>query len=122
MSMVVFSGRFDPLHPGHIATMMRLSKKYDIVKMVILNHPERSYPASYIKQVCDEIFEGTNVRICINKTHFAELTLEEWNYFGGSVYAAGNLQVLKHIESLGIECIYVDRAYDFSASHYKRLD
>jgi hypothetical protein len=121
-SSIVFSGRFDPVHPGHIATVIRLTKKYSLVKVAILDYPGRSYPVSYIGKIFEELLEKYNVDIMSNPTHFGEITPEEWKEFKCNSYAAGNLKVLKHMENIADECVYVDRAYDYSASNYKRLD
>lgn len=120
---VVFSGRFDPPHPGHIATIKRLSKIFNYVEVVILDYPERRYPLTYCLNVLEEclVDENNSIGISSNKTHFAKLTITEWLPFNAAYYAAGNLEVLKHIESLGIKTYYVDRAFDYSSRKYEGL-
>jgi phosphopantetheine adenylyltransferase len=119
--VVLFSGRFDPPHPGHIAQVMRLLSTYARVKVVVLDYPDRRFPHTYVKHVFDEVLNTSKwpIDIVTNKTHFAKITLEELKSFECDIYAAGNMEVLKHIEQLGFPCIYVERAFDYSASKYQ---
>lgn len=121
-SEVVFSGRFDPPHPGHLATVKRLLKKFGYVNIVILDYLERDYPLNYVKGIFREMFEGSQVNVMANRTHFGEMTKDEWDGFKADYYAAGNLKVLRHMERIGANCYYVERAYEYTASDYKRLE
>jgi len=119
--VVLFSGRFDPPHPGHIAQVMRLLEKYSRVQVVVLDHPDRRFPITYVKMVFNEVL-GTKknpVEVLSHSTHFAQITLDELKAFKCDVYASGNLQVLKHVEHLGFPCTYVERAFDYAASKYQ---
>ena len=116
----LFSGRFDPPHPGHIASILRLEKKGPVT-VVILDYPERSYPLEYVRTIFSEIFEKHDIKVVTNKTHFAEIDKKEFLSFKCDKYASGNLTVLKHIEELGVPVIYCDRAYEYSARNIKRV-
>jgi len=120
---VLFSGRFDPPHPGHIASVLRLLNKPEVrsVTLVILDYPERDYPIVYCEKVFSECLKTHPVEIKVNKTHFGKLTHTEWKSFDCDVYAGGNLKVLRHIEKLGISVTYTERAFDYSASKYERI-
>lgn len=117
---VAFSGRFDPPHPGHIASIIRLEKEYGRVDVIILDHAERRHPVQYTVQILTELLEKYNVKIHSNRIHFGELNDKEWLLYNCDYYASGNMDVLLHMEKLGIKCVYVDRAYDYSASNYKK--
>lgn len=118
----VFSGRFDRFHAGHWISILRLLKEFPKVIVVILDYPGRRWPTSYIKQIFDELVELSDlknrVEILINSTHFAKIKKIEWEALGADIYASGNMEVLKHIDTLGVPTIYVDRAFDFEASNY----
>ena len=118
---VLFSGRFDPPHPGHIAQIIRLAKQYRHVVVVMLDYPERDYPIDYCLKVFQECLQDWPVEIITNKTHFAKITKEDWESYLCNVYAGGNLQVLRHIEKLGISVTYIERAFNYSASKYERV-
>ena len=106
----------DPPHPGHICTILRLLKQFDKCLVVVLDYPERRFPLSYTLPILKEIVENKPVEVITNTKHFGKISAEELSKFSFDVYAAGNLQVLRHIESLGFNTIYVERAYAYSAS------
>ena len=118
---VLFSGRFDPPHPGHIAQIIRLEKQYGRVKIVLLDYPERDYPVEYCVTIFNELLSKYNVEIVVNKTHFAQITLEELNQYNCDLYAAGNLKVLRHIEKLGFPVVYCERSYNYSSRNIERV-
>jgi cytidyltransferase-like protein len=117
----LFSGRFDPPHPGHIASILRLADKYDEVVVMMLDYPDRNFPIEYCGKVFSECIEREKVKISVNKTHFGKISLEEWELFQCDLYAGGNLSVLRHVEKLGIKVHYLERAFEYSASKYERL-
>jgi len=119
---ICFSGRFDPVHPGHIATIIRLTKIYKKVKIVILDYFGRRFPVAAQIAVMDELLEKYNVSIYTNSTHFAQITREEFLEFECQAYAAGNEVVLRHFEEMGIPVHFCERAYNYSSREYKRLD
>ena len=117
---VLFSGRFDPPHPGHVVSILRLHAKYGHVVVPVLDYKGRVWPASYCKQVFDECFAHLHgdIEVLINRTHFGAITCDELESYGCDLYASGNVVVIKHVESLGMPCIYVDRAFSYEAHLY----
>ena len=121
MSKVLFSGRFDPFHVGHLRTVQLLARKYDVL-VVVLDYHKQRFPICYRLTAMRETI-GTligNVQIECNKTHFGKLHKDEWELWGCDLYAAGNFEVLNHMESIGVRCIYVDRPYQISARYYDK--
>ena len=115
------SGRFDFPHAGHIRTIQLLASDYDSVVVAILDYPEQKWPLCYRRRIFEEIFwDYKNVKVLSNKTHFGEMTLAEWKTYKCDYYAAGNFEVLNHMESIGVPCIYVDRPYQISARYYDK--
>lgn len=115
---VLFSGRFDPPHPGHILQILKLAKKWKKVKVVVLDYPERRFPIVYVMSVFQEIIDSESVEFFRNNIHFGEITEEEFKKFECDLYVGGNLTVLRHIEKMGIPCEYLPRALEFSSRHY----
>ena len=117
--VALISGRYDPLHVGHVATIHRLAREFEKVIIVILDYKEREYPAKYVKQILDEILSYSvgNYEIYINTTHFGKITKEELDVWNFDVYVAGNMQVLKHIESMEYRIKWMDRAYHYEATN-----
>jgi phosphopantetheine adenylyltransferase len=120
---VLFSGRFDNVHPGHIATIQRIGQIYKKVLVVILDYPDQVYPLIYRYQVLRQtlMFSKGDYEVIVDKTHFGKITKKELEKFDFNVYASGNLDVLKHISDLGYEVMYTERAFDYSASAIKSL-
>ena len=112
----------DPPHPAHFCNLIRIAKKYDSLKVVLLDSPKRDFPIDYCLQVLQEIFTEIPLKIefIVNTTHFAEISREELDSYGCDVYVGGNLKVLRRIESLGFPIKFIERAYDYTASDYKR--
>lgn len=117
---VVFSGRFDPPHPGHIQSIHHLKSRFKYVLVMILDYPERKYPISYVLKVIKDTCNGSSICVQVNKTHFGKLQLHEWHKIGYRYYAGGNLTVLRHMELIiGHEnCLYLPRSYEYEAHLY----
>jgi nicotinamide mononucleotide adenylyltransferase len=115
---ILFSGRFDKPHLGHLITIKKLGQEYKKVLIVILDYPDSAYSIAKRMRIMNEALEHIdgNYEVTSNKTHFAKVTKEELNKFKFDVYGAGNEEVLKHIGSLGIKCVDVPRHPDYAAS------
>lgn len=121
--VVLFSGRFDRPHLGHVISLQRLGRMFDKVIVVILDYPEAEYSIGYRRQLLSDALGNSigNFDVTSNKTHFARVSKGELSVYGPFVYASGNHECLSHLASLGFETLYVERAYDFAASNDKRL-
>ena len=120
---VLFSCRCDPPHCGHIKTLIDLGKTFKEVVVIVLDHPEQRFPAMYRAQILCDILKNCkgNYDVRVNKTHFAKVTSAELVQYEPFVYASGNMECLKHIESLGHKILYTNRAYDYEASEDRKL-
>jgi len=114
------SGRYDPVSPGHIKSIIDLAKEYSLVKVVILQSSGRRYPVCLSLKVLQDHFAEMphlNVEFIVNKTHFASVTREELKAFEPwDIYYTGNIEVLNHMESISVPCEYWERRYPYSAS------
>ncbi len=120
--IVLFSGRLNPPTPAHVCTIIRLAKRFKAVKVVMLNYKEREFPIDYCFQPLREIFDEMDhdVEFITNTIHFGNITRQELDEFKCDIYAAGNLKVLRHVESLGFPVVYIERSFEYHASDYKR--
>jgi len=111
------SGRYDPPHPGHIINLIYIAKRYGSVKCVVLDSEKRRYPMSYCIQIMNAILKELpfEIELKVNKTHFSEVTKEELDACDCEIYVGGNLNVLRHIELLGMRTDFIDRAYYYEA-------
>jgi nicotinamide mononucleotide adenylyltransferase len=118
-SVALFSGRFDGFHAGHWLTIARLGTRHE-VHVMVLDFPEQEYPTAYRVQIIKEAMrytKGGPYHVDFNKVHFAKVTREELaRYPRFDFYASGNLDCIKHMESLGYCCYYTERAYEYAAT------
>lgn len=124
MNTVLFSGRFDRPHIGHIATLGRLGAHCDKVIVVVLDYPGQFYAPQYRRQMLDNILsmmQGEYEVVCY-PIHFGEISAavmrREWSF---DVYGTGNHQVLMHMAEIGVPTVYVERSYDYSATDDRNI-
>lgn len=122
MTTVCFSGRFDQPHVGHIIQIMRLGQKFDRVVIPVLDYEGQKYPVAYRVDVLQEALSMAkgNYFVFANNDHFAKI--EKHRCPCMDVYASGNMECLKHMEKLGYNILYVDRAYDYGATEEYKLN
>ena len=114
---ILFSGRFDKPHASHFLTIRDLSKSWKHVFVAVLDYSESHYPLCVRLHILEKLLQDyNNVTVLSNCIHFGEITLEQIQCFNCDVYGSGNKDVLKHVESLGMECVYVPRTLDTAAS------
>ena len=121
--IALFSGRFDPPTPSHIHTIIKLARRYKMVKVVLLDYQARRFKAKECLNVFTQIFKAIplDVTFQTNYIHFAQITIDEINKFKPfDVYvAAQNKQVLDHIKSLNIHTYNCKRSLFYSARNYR---
>lgn len=116
--VVLFSGRFDKPHIGHIDTITALGQRYAKVIVVVLNYEKQMYPVHYRAQVLRRVLKRCRgeYEVLINRRHFGTIAPSEIAQFKFDVYCSGNMACLKHVESLGYPVEYVSRSDDISAT------
>jgi len=125
-TIMLFSGRFDRVHPGHIITIQRLGQQYDTVIVCVLDYKGQKYPLRQRMTVLKDALMHSkgNYIVISNKTHFGEITPEELQLLPMFThYGTGNKEVLKHIgwvfNDLGVtseRAVFVERYPGYAAS------
>lgn len=115
---VLFSGRFDRPHIGHLITIGKLGQRFAKVIVPVLDYPEAHYPVSYRLEVLKDALSlcKGNYTVFANKHHFGKITKDELKEYTFNIYASGNRECLNHISDLGYETLYTPRSYDYAAS------
>jgi cytidyltransferase-like protein len=124
----VFSGRFDPPHLGHIQTILKLSKRFSKIVVVVLDYPGRkAVDTEGAKDVFNYLFDmvfpeisRSKVDVVINNIHFGKITFAEYDAFlrqigacyNHTVYLSGNPSVLDNMKKQQIKCEFVERSAD----------
>lgn len=121
--VMLFSGRFDKPHLGHLITIQRLGRIYDKVIVVILDYPKQRFPIDMRYDILKESLDNSIGRyeIITNKIHFGELTKEDLKDLPPfDIYGSGNVEVLQHVQGLGVKIKFVPRYPYYAAS--KEID
>lgn len=124
----IFSGRYDPPHWGHLKTILKLTKIFSKVVVVVLDYPERKVvDAVESKLIFNDMFNmifpeisRSKVDVVINKIHFGKITFAEYDAFlrkigacyNHTVYLSGNMQVLENMKQQQIKHYFVERSED----------
>lgn len=116
--VMLFSGRFDRPHVGHIATIAKLGERYKKVIVVILDYKEQRYIAEYRYHIMYELLNRTEgeYELVVDDKHFAEISKGDIGKFEFDVYGSGNHKCLNHIKNLGYKVEFVPRSFDYEAS------
>ena len=120
---ILFSGRFDTIHTGHVISIARLGQKYDKVIVCILDYEGQFYPIEDRVKIMTDALEHVkgSYEIIVNKEHFAHITKEEAEklpLFG--VYGSGNYDCYIHVGTLGFKSVSVPRYPGYAASNEVR--
>ncbi len=119
MSTVLFTGRFDKPHVGHIINIQRLGQKFDTVIVCVLDDGKQFYPVKDRMQILIDALENSkgNYVVISNKTNFEQISSlrlkSEVPPF--DVYASGNWTCVQNIRNMGYKTIDVSRYPGYAA-------
>jgi hypothetical protein len=116
---ILFSGRFDRPHPGHIITIARLGQKYDKVIVCMLNSLGSHYCIEDRQKImCDALqYLRGNYQLVVNRHNFEKITQEQIDEIGikFDAYGSGNYQCNLNMKQLGYEIVDVPRYPGYAA-------
>ncbi len=129
MKTAIFSGRFDPVHLGHVLTVLKLLERFGCVVVAILDYPEREGCTAReafvtFQTVFTKLIGPDKVALMINDIHFGKITKNEYfsvlqlvdANFDDSVYVSGNLEVIEHFKKLKIPYEFIGRSGSYSGT------
>ncbi len=116
---ILFSGRFDRPHLGHLITIARLGQQYDSVIVCILDYNGQFFPIDERAEImCDALkhLKG-NYQVIINDHNFERITKEQVDdiFIEFSHYGSGNYQCNLNMQQLGYEIVDVPRYPGYAA-------
>ena len=56
-----------------------------------------------------------------NTNHFGKITHAQMSRWKFDYWAGGNTEVIKHLESIGVKCFYIERSGDITAGDLRML-
>lgn len=115
---VLFSGRFDRPHCGHIATIQHLGVMFKRVIVVVLDYPTQRFPVEFRQTVLETILSNSrgNYLVIVNTENFETIAAEDAAMYDFDVYASGNPKCVQHMMELGYEVYVTARSWDYEAS------
>ncbi len=124
---ILFSGRFDRPHLGHLITIARLGQLYDRVIVCILDYPRQFYEIDERVKIMKDALEHVigSYEVIVNRHHFGHIIkgqVEELPHF--DVYGSGNYDCYMNMGTLGYKSISVPRYPHYAASEdvkYQKL-
>ena len=132
MKTALFSGRFDPPNLGHVITVLRLLKDYDMVAIVPLNKDREGCDIDTCVRLFSLVFTLSccmdKIIIKPNKTHFGKIKPIEIYELCDRInqninkitYVGGNKLVNEHIKKLGIIKVqYIPRTILYNSTEIR---
>lgn len=121
MNTILFSGRFDKPHAGHIITIQRLGQVYDKVIVCVLDYPEAKQPLWFRMNVLSEVllYSKGNYLVISNNVNFGKITHSELKDLPPHTnYGTGNLKVFDHMLKISKNILveYIPRYPGYAAS------
>jgi len=108
---VLFPGKFQPPHLGHILTIIKLYHKYNKIIIAITDDKPKVMPQSKRKKIFDDIFKDF---IAI-ETVIIKGTVEGCNSLKNlpefDICISGNKNVIKKIKEFGKEAKFIKRSF-----------
>jgi len=112
-----FPGKFNPPHMGHFLTIMKLSKKYNIIVGLTEDTPKNSFPRKTILNTLNELKEyGIKTTEIKGRLIDKKNTLDLPTF---DVLLSGNKLVLQWAKKMKIKYEFVKRSSEISAKQLR---
>ncbi len=112
-----FPGKFNPPHMGHLLTILKLSKKYNIIVGLTEDVPENAFPRHVILEILKELEEFGIKIIEIKGILIEKKDISDLPFF--DVLLSGNPDVLKWANNMNIKFEYIERSCEITASQLR---
>jgi len=117
---VLFPGKFNPIHVGHILQIAKLVKNYDITVGVQCNRTfKRVITYEEVKFILDTIFDKKVIVYKYNKSYISGFPKKIKDNF--DMVASGNIKIILSAYRQDIKVIQLNRIKGYRASKMKRM-
>lgn len=118
---ILFSGRYDKPHIGHIITIQQLAEEYEKVIVCILDYPGQFYTIEERVRIMKKVLSKCtgNYQVITNKTNFEKITKQQMEDEGipeFTHYGSGNFQCFMNMFHLGYKSVSINRTPGYAAS------
>ena len=121
MVIALFSGRFQPVHLGHVLTLMDIYPRYSKIIVAITNNTyggskPHVLARNKVKEILERIFQNLpKIEVVLTEEGFpVRQTFTDLPEF--DVVVTGNMATIENMRNLGIDIEYVPRSYGIGYS------
>ena len=116
MTIALFPGRFQPIHIGHVLTLMDIYPNYSKIIVAVTNYTYEGQkphvlPRNKVKDVLENIFQHLpKIEVVFTEDGFpVRETFDDLPEF--DVVVTGNKASIENMRNLGIDAEYVPRSF-----------
>ncbi len=114
---IVYPGKFDPIHTGHIMQIGRLLHEYKGVIVDIYNYPNRTMPIEKVQDIIQFIYPKNVMTTTYNNSHKTHIP----HHGTRRTYATGNPEVRKNLIKHQCSFITLKRYPGYKATYMKEM-
>lgn len=121
---ILFSGRYDPPHLGHLLTFQRLATEYDKVIICILDYPRQFKPIRERLKTIEVALGGCigSFEVIVNSVNLEHATQEDMDTLPAfDCVGTGNQGVYFNMVKLGIPVVEIKRTPGYNASDSRKF-
>ena len=118
MVVAFFPGKFQPPHIGHILTISKLLKKYDVIIGISPDEP-RVISQQKVKEIFETIF-GDRLQCYIFGdilSHYTDISI----FPSFDILLTGNDAIIKWANNLNLETKKIPRSFNVSGTYLRKL-
>ncbi len=115
MPIAIFPGRFQPVHLGHVLTLMDIYSKYSKIIVAVTNYTYEGkklhvLPRNQVKEILERLFQHLpKIEVILTEEGFpVRQTFTDLPEF--DVVVTGNKATIKNMEKLGVKAEFAPRS------------